>query len=66
MFLDNNITHARTSLRTHEFSLRAQAKSCVHKSLPKNPNQHKNRAETKQNIKRKIKQPNTLEDIKKY
>ena len=28
-------THARTGLRTHEFSLRAQARSCKRRSLPK-------------------------------
>ena len=39
--------HARTSLCTHEFNLRVQARSCVHRSLPKNPNQHKNRAKNK-------------------
>ena len=53
-FLGNEIMHAITGLSTHEFSLRAQARSCVHKSLPRKPNLHKNRAETKQNIKCKI------------
>ena len=43
-FQDNGITHARTSLRMHEFSLCAQARSCVRRSLPRNPNQHRNRA----------------------
>ena len=37
-FLGNGIMHARTSLRTHEFSLRAQARSCIRKSLPRKPN----------------------------
>ena len=53
-FLGNGITHARTGLRMHEFSLRAQARSCVRKSLPRKPNLHRNRAEAKQNVKRKI------------
>ena len=50
----NGIMHVRTSLRTHEFSLRAQARSCVRRSLPKKPNLHKNKAESKQNMKHKI------------
>ena len=37
-FLGNGITHARTGLRMHEFNLRAQARSYVHRSLPKKPN----------------------------
>ena len=37
-FLGNSITHARTGLRMHEFNLRVQARSYVHRSLPKNPN----------------------------
>ena len=64
-FLSNNITHARTSLRTHEFNLRAQARSCVRRSLPKNPNQHRNSERTKQDIKCKTEQPSMLKDIKK-
>ena len=36
--LGNGIMHARKGLCMHEFSLRAQAISCVCKSLPKNPN----------------------------
>ena len=36
-FLGNDITHARTGLRMHEFSLRAQARSCVHRSLHRKP-----------------------------
>ena len=46
-FLDNDIMHARTGLYTHEFSLHAQARSCVHRSLPRNLNQHRNKAEAK-------------------
>ena len=49
-FLGNGITYARTGLCTHEFSLRVQARSCVRRYLPRNPNQHRNRVETK-NIK---------------
>ena len=37
-FLGNAIMHTRTSLRTHKFSLRVQARSCVRRSLPKKPN----------------------------
>jgi len=36
-FLGNDITHARISLHTHEFSLRVQAKSCIRSSLPRKP-----------------------------
>ena len=36
-FLGNGITHARTGLCTHEFSLHAQARSCIRKSLPRKP-----------------------------
>ena len=46
-FLGNGITHTRTGLCKHEFSLCVQARSCVHRFLPRNPNQHRNRAETK-------------------
>ena len=46
-FLDNDTMYARTGLRAHEFNLRVQARSCVHRSLPKNPNQHRNRAKAK-------------------
>ena len=46
-FLGNSIMHVRTGLRMHEFSLHAQARSCVCRSLPKNPNQHRNRAKAK-------------------
>ena len=53
-FLGNDIMHARTSLCTNEFSLRAQARSCIRRSLPRKPNLHRNRAEAKQNTKRKI------------
>ena len=53
-FLGNGITYAKTGLRTHEFNLRAQARSYVHKYLPRKPNLHKNRAKAKQNIKHKI------------
>ena len=53
-FLGNGITHARTGLHMHEFSLRAQARSYVPRSLPRKPNLHRNRVEAKQNIKRKI------------
>ena len=49
-FLGNSIMHARTGLCTHKFSLCAQARSCVHKPLLRNPNKQKNKAETK-NIK---------------
>ena len=45
-FLGNDVMHARTGLCTHEFSLRAYARSCVCRSLPKNHNQHRNRAKT--------------------
>ena len=45
--LGNGFTHARTGLRTHEFSLCAQARSCVRRSLPRKP---KN-IETEQNFK---------------
>ena len=41
-FLGNGITYAKTGLRTHEFNLRAQARSYVHKYLPRKPNLHKN------------------------
>ena len=58
-FLGNNIMHARTGLCTHEFSLRAQARSCVPRSLPRKPNLHRNRVKAKQNRKHKIQQPNT-------
>ena len=34
----NGITHARIGLHPHEFHLRAQARSCIHKSLPRKPN----------------------------
>ena len=44
-FLGNSITHVRTGLRMHEFSLHAQARSCVCRSLPKKPNLHKNKVE---------------------
>ena len=53
-FLGNDITHARTGLCTNEFSLRAQARSCIHRSIPRKPNLHRNKAEAKQNTKRKI------------
>ena len=53
-FLGNDITHARTGLYTNEFSLRAQARSCIHRSIPRKPNLHRNKAEAKQNTKRKI------------
>ena len=36
--LGNDIMHVRTGQRMHEFSLRAQARLCVRKSLPKKPN----------------------------
>ena len=36
-FLSNGITHTRTGLHMHEFSLCAQAKSCVRRSLPEKP-----------------------------
>ena len=53
-FLGNDIMHTKIGQRTHEFSLRVQARSCVRRSLPKNPNLHRNRAEAKQNVKCKI------------
>ena len=46
-FLVNGITHARTGLRMHKFNLHAQARLFVCRSLPRNPTQHRNRAETK-------------------
>ena len=51
-FLGNSITHTRTGLPTHEFSLCAQARSCIRRSLSKKPNLHRNKAKAKQNIKR--------------
>ena len=51
-FLGNSITHARTGLPTHEFSLCGQARSCVHRSLSRKLNLHRNKAKAKQNIKR--------------
>jgi len=48
-FLGNNIMHARIGLRTHEFSLHAQARSCVCRSLPKKPNLNKTRVEPNKN-----------------
>ena len=53
-FLGNDITHTRIGLRTHEFSLHVQARSYICRSLPRKPNLHRNRAEAKQNTKRKI------------
>ena len=53
-FLGNDIMHARTGLCTNGFSLRAQARSCMRRSLPRKPNLHRNREEAKQNTKRKI------------
>ena len=44
-FLGNGTMHARIGLRMHEFSLRVQARSCVHKSLSRKPNLHRNRVE---------------------
>ena len=51
-FLGNSITHARIGLPTHEFSLCAQARSCIRRSLSRKPNLHRNKAKAKQNIKR--------------
>ena len=53
-FLGNGIRHAQIGLCTHEFSLHAQARSCVCRSLSWKPNLHKNRVKAKQNIKHKI------------
>ena len=49
-FLGKNITLARTSLCMHEYNLHVQARSCIHRSLPRKPNLLRNRAEAKQNI----------------
>ena len=37
-FLGNDVMHARTGLCTHEFNLRVQARSCIHRSLPRDLN----------------------------
>ena len=56
-FLGNGIMHARTGLRMHEFSLRAQARPCVCRSLARKSNLHRNKVEAKQNIRRGNQQP---------